>query len=198
MTAISWAYPLGAKLTHSSNGPMLEHGSLSTTQKRGHSGGSCVGVPSSGCDRQLTLYGDDVNAGDQMRVLVAGSTGFVGQKLCPALTEAGHEVLAMTRRPEDYGGAGEPVTGDVADPASLVGALQGCEAAYYLVHRLGEKDFTRADAEAAKAFGPCRRRSRDQPDHLPGWVGQHGRRPLGTSAKSSRGGELSSARAAFR
>jgi uncharacterized protein YbjT (DUF2867 family) len=30
--------------------------------------------------------------------------------------------------------------------------LQGSEAAYYLVHRLGEKDFARADAHAASAF----------------------------------------------
>src|ERR1700744_2454922 len=88
-----------------------------------------------------------------MKVLVAGSTGFGGQTLCPALTEAGHQVLAMTRRPEDYEGAGAPVRGDVADPSSLSGALQECEVAYYLVHRLGEKNFARADAEAATAFG---------------------------------------------
>jgi uncharacterized protein YbjT (DUF2867 family) len=88
-----------------------------------------------------------------MKVLVAGSTGFVGQELCPALSAAGHEVLAMTRRPEDYGGVGQPVRGDVADRASVVAALQGSEAAYYLVHRLGEKDFARADAQAASAFG---------------------------------------------
>jgi len=84
---------------------------------------------------------------------VAGSTGFVGRELCPALIAAGHEVVAMTRRPDDYRGAGEPVRGDVADPASLANALRGCEAAYYLVHRLGEKNFARADAEAATAFG---------------------------------------------
>jgi uncharacterized protein YbjT (DUF2867 family) len=59
----------------------------------------------------------------------------------------------MTRRPEDYRGAGEPVRGDVADPASLSGALRGCDAAYYLVHRLGEENFVRADADAATAFG---------------------------------------------
>ena len=88
-----------------------------------------------------------------MKVLVAGSTGFVGRQLCPALQAAGHEVLAMTRRPEHYSGAGEPVRGDVAEPASLVEALRGCDAAYYLVHRLGEKNFARADAEAATAFG---------------------------------------------
>jgi uncharacterized protein YbjT (DUF2867 family) len=88
-----------------------------------------------------------------MKVLVAGSTGFVGRQLCPALRDAGHEVVAMTRRPEDYRGVGEPIKGDVADPASLAGALRGCAAAYYLVHRLGEKNFARADAEAATAFG---------------------------------------------
>jgi uncharacterized protein YbjT (DUF2867 family) len=88
-----------------------------------------------------------------VRVLVAGSTGFVGRELCPALRTAGHEVIAMTRRPEDYDGVGEPVRGDVADPDSLASALQGSEAAYYLVHRLGEKDFVSADAQAATAFG---------------------------------------------
>ncbi len=88
-----------------------------------------------------------------MKVLVAGSTGFVGRKLCPALADAGHAVGAMTRRPEDYDGVGEPVRADVAEPASLVGALQGSEVAYYLVHRLGEQDFARADARAAAAFG---------------------------------------------
>jgi uncharacterized protein YbjT (DUF2867 family) len=88
-----------------------------------------------------------------VRVLVAGSTGFVGRELCPALRTAGHEVIAMTRRPEDYDGIGEPVRGDVADLDSLASALQGSEAAYYLVHRLGEKDFVSADAQAATAFG---------------------------------------------
>jgi uncharacterized protein YbjT (DUF2867 family) len=88
-----------------------------------------------------------------MKILVAGSTGFVGRQLCPALLDAGHEVVAMTRHPESYRGVGEPVGGDVADPGSLSAALQGCTAAYYLVHRLGERDFARADAAAATAFG---------------------------------------------
>ena len=37
-----------------------------------------------------------------MKVLVAGASGFVGRRLCPALEAAGHDVRAMTRRPEDY------------------------------------------------------------------------------------------------
>ncbi len=88
-----------------------------------------------------------------MKVLVAGSSGFVGRQLCPALHAAGHEVVAMTRRPEDYRGVGEPVRGDVSDLMSLAMAMRGCAAAYYLVHRLGERNFARADAAAATAFG---------------------------------------------
>ena len=51
-----------------------------------------------------------------MRVLVTGATGFIGARLVPALLEAGHEVRAMTRRPESYDGPGTPVRGDVFDP----------------------------------------------------------------------------------
>ena len=87
-----------------------------------------------------------------MRVLVAGSTGFVGRRLCPALEQAGHEVVAMTRRPEDYRGVGTAVGADVHEPASLPDALAGCDAAYYLVHSLDEADFEQRDAAAAQAF----------------------------------------------
>ncbi len=86
-------------------------------------------------------------------VLVAGASGFVGRRLCRALVEAGHDVRAMTRHPDGYEGAGEPVHGDVHDPGTLDAALAGCRAAYYLVHSLGSKDFERLDAEAARAFG---------------------------------------------
>ena len=86
-------------------------------------------------------------------VLVAGSSGFIGSRLCPALVEDGHEVRAMTRHPEGYPGAGKPVHGDVADAASLHDALFGAEQTYYLVHPLGSDDFDRRDAEAAGRFG---------------------------------------------
>jgi len=88
-----------------------------------------------------------------MRVLVAGATGFVGRRLCPALEEAGHEVVAMTRNPDGYDGPGTPVGGDVHQPDTLPAALEGCEAAYYLVHSLDDPDFERLDAEAGAAFG---------------------------------------------
>ncbi|HEV7656195.1 MAG TPA: NAD(P)H-binding protein [Mycobacteriales bacterium] len=87
-----------------------------------------------------------------MRVLVAGASGFVGRRLTPALAEAGHEVRAMTRHPDTYQGAGEPVRGDVSQPETLGGALAGCTAAYYLVHSLDKPEFAADDAEGATAF----------------------------------------------
>lgn len=86
-------------------------------------------------------------------ILVAGASGFVGRRLVPALEEAGHEVRAMTRRPERYDGAGTAVGADVDDPEALYVALRGCSIAYYLIHSLDHGDFVRRDAEAAEAFG---------------------------------------------
>ncbi|MBB3084167.1 NAD(P)H-binding protein [Geodermatophilus sabuli] len=87
-----------------------------------------------------------------MRILVTGASGFVGSRLVAALDGEGHEVRAMTRRPERYEGAGHPVAGDVGEEGSLREALEGCEVAYYLVHSLDDPDFERKDAEAARTF----------------------------------------------
>lgn len=86
-------------------------------------------------------------------VLVTGATGFVGRRLVPALIEQGHRVRAMTRRPQQYDGPGDPVGGDVHDPATLDDALAGIDVAFYLVHSLDDDDFERKDAAAARAFG---------------------------------------------
>ena len=92
-------------------------------------------------------------------VLVAGGTGFVGKRLVAALDEAGHEVRVMTRSPEKHRGPGTPVHGDVQDPGSLDAALQGCSAAYYLVHSLDSSDFENLDAQAASAFGTAAKKA---------------------------------------
>ena len=88
-----------------------------------------------------------------MRVLIAGASGFVGRRLAVSLAAEGHKVVAMTRRPDSYRGAGEPVFGDVGDRGTLAAAMKDCEVAYYLVHSLSEQDFARKDARAAQDFG---------------------------------------------
>ncbi|WP_433203280.1 NAD(P)H-binding protein [Dactylosporangium sp. CS-047395] len=87
-----------------------------------------------------------------LTVLVTGASGFVGSKLVPHLLARGHRVRAMTRKPQQYSGAGEPVAGDVTDPGSLRAALDGVDVAYYLVHSLGLDDFVERDAQAARNF----------------------------------------------
>jgi uncharacterized protein YbjT (DUF2867 family) len=85
-------------------------------------------------------------------VLVTGATGFIGRRLVPALVEDGHDVRAMTRRPEAYDGEGTPVGADVSDQESLRPALEGVDVAVYLVHSLDDPDFERKDAQAARNF----------------------------------------------
>lgn len=88
-----------------------------------------------------------------MNVLVTGATGFVGSHLCAALVGAGHDVRAMTRRPESYRGSGVAVGADIGDRPTLDAALRGCDAAYYLVHSLDSADFADRDRRGAAAFG---------------------------------------------
>jgi uncharacterized protein YbjT (DUF2867 family) len=84
---------------------------------------------------------------------VAGASGFVGRRLCVALDQAGHDVVAMTRNPDRYRGAGTPAHGDVQDRATLEPAMAGCQAAYYLVHSLQDADFADKDAAGSTTFG---------------------------------------------
>jgi uncharacterized protein YbjT (DUF2867 family) len=85
-------------------------------------------------------------------VVVTGASGFVGAHLARALLGAGYEVRAMTRRPDNYDGAGKPMAGDVLDPNSLARTVDGADAAYYLVHSLDSADFAERDAEGARNF----------------------------------------------
>lgn len=86
-------------------------------------------------------------------VLVAGASGFVGRALLPALVAAGHRVRATTRRPAEapkLEGV-EWVSCNVEERADLDRALQGIDAAFFLVHGMG-KGASQADyAEREKA-----------------------------------------------
>src|SRR3954470_13054875 len=75
------------------------------------------------------------------RVAVLGATGFVGRRLVPQLEAAGHDVVAVTRRPEQYVGPGTPRYADLDKSASVRTALSDVRAAYHLVHALGSDRF---------------------------------------------------------
>lgn len=92
-------------------------------------------------------------------ILVAGATGYVANRLIPALLEKGCRVRAMARSVEKmtgrlWGGHArlEPVAADVLDLESLKAACAGCEVVYYLVHSMiAQKGrFVEADRAAAR------------------------------------------------
>jgi uncharacterized protein YbjT (DUF2867 family) len=89
-------------------------------------------------------------------LLLTGATGFVGGAVRPALAANGWRVRCLTRdaaRARRRAPALEWVEGDVADPASCAGALEGCRAALYLVHGIGEgADYHRREVMAASTF----------------------------------------------
>jgi uncharacterized protein YbjT (DUF2867 family) len=99
------------------------------------------------------------------RVLLTGATGFIGQHLHAPLAAAGFEVRCLTRTPEEARRRSPDRTwvgGDVGDPASLARALEGCAAAYYLVHGMAsgrpgwadeELRWAEEFTEAARAAG---------------------------------------------
>ncbi len=92
------------------------------------------------------------------RVLATGVTGYVGGRLVPELLAAGHEVVCLARSPAKLASRAwrdevEVVAADVRDTDEVVAALEGCDAAYYLVHSMdGEGDFAQRDREMAASF----------------------------------------------
>src|SRR5919199_5898535 len=75
-----------------------------------------------------------------MRILVTGVSGYVGAALAPALAREGHAVRGFARsraRVEAAGvGLDELVTGDALTGEGLDEAMDGVDAAYYLIHSM--------------------------------------------------------------
>jgi len=71
-----------------------------------------------------------------MTVLVTGATGFVGSAVARTLLGHGYAVRALVRPDSDrrnlQGLAVEPVVGDLTDPASLAGAVRGCQGLFHV------------------------------------------------------------------
>ena len=96
-------------------------------------------------------------------ILVTGATGYIGGRLAPRLAERGFRVRCLVRDPDRLRGvpwedAVEIVQGDVLKPDTLRAALEGVDAAYYLIHSMAAGDgFEERDREAARHFGEAAR-----------------------------------------
>ncbi len=93
-----------------------------------------------------------------MRVLVTGATGYIGGRLVPRLLEAGHTVRVLARDPDRLQGRPwqaqvEIARGDVLQASTLTPAMAEVDAAYYLIHSMGDTaDFHERDLTAARNF----------------------------------------------
>lgn len=90
-------------------------------------------------------------------ILLTGATGFVGSHLLVALRAAGHRVRCATRSPDEARAKAPELDWaavDLLQPATLVPALAGCDAAVFLVHAMGtgHDDYPERERESAKSF----------------------------------------------
>lgn len=81
-----------------------------------------------------------------MTITVLGATGFLGQHLIKHLLKTtDHTIRAFCRRADEldipaHGGRLQKISGDVLKAEDLQQALRGSDAAYYLIHMMGNPD----------------------------------------------------------
>jgi uncharacterized protein YbjT (DUF2867 family) len=102
---------------------------------------------------------DSLTQNGQPHILIAGATGYVGQRLLKRLLALGPMVRILVRKPERlspgvHGKRLEIWQGDVLDVHSLKGALEGIAITYYLIHSMhAGEGFAARDRLAAANFG---------------------------------------------
>jgi len=93
-----------------------------------------------------------------VKALVTGATGYIGGRLIPRLLRAGHDVRVFVRNPSKLQGREwvddvEVFEGDLLEPETIQPALEGVDAAYYLVHSMcADDDFEERDRNLARTF----------------------------------------------
>ncbi len=93
------------------------------------------------------------------KILVTGATGFIGKRLLYSLLDKGHEVVALVRIKGPEFKAKDPsklnlIYGDLLSIEETNPFLEGIDAAYYLMHSMGNfvENLVDAEIEVAKKF----------------------------------------------
>ncbi len=99
-----------------------------------------------------------------MRILVVGASGYIGSRLVPALQDQGHDLVLVSRDARPLAARfpeARVVGADLLQAATLEGALEGVEIAYYLAHSMGagEHGFAERDLAAARNFATAAARA---------------------------------------
>lgn len=98
-----------------------------------------------------------------MKILLTGSTGYIGRRLLPELLAHGHEVICLVRdqRRFDWNDFSKEdlskisvVEGDLSNSSTLKFTPIDFDVAYYLVHSMSSsyEDFSRIESDSAKNF----------------------------------------------
>lgn len=98
-----------------------------------------------------------------MKILLTGSTGYIGRRLLPVLVEAGHHVVCLVRDQrrfdwedftEDFLKHITVIELDLNEKITLSTVPADIDAAYYLVHSMSSSntDFTTMEADSAMNF----------------------------------------------
>ena len=67
-----------------------------------------------------------------MKIAITGANGFVGRYLCEHFHQAGHHIVAITRRPQDLAANETRILTDYSDPATLSHSFAGVDVIIHL------------------------------------------------------------------
>ena len=90
-----------------------------------------------------------------MTIAVTGGTGFVGTRFVDLATAAGHEVRALTRRPQRPQRQVQWIDGSLSDPDALRRLVTGCNCVVHIAGVLNARDpadFERGNVEGTLAM----------------------------------------------
>jgi uncharacterized protein YbjT (DUF2867 family) len=106
-----------------------------------------------------------------MKVLLTGSTGYIGRRLLPVLLDAGHHVTCLVRHRSKFDWQAfnsdkarniDVIEGDLRKGESLESVPKDIDVAFYLVHSMSsnDSDFQRSENVSATNFVACLNRTK--------------------------------------